>query len=49
MRGDSQALYTLCSSTLQKWLIQSDVGKACCVSVHVLMTAVFILLKTVEI
>jgi len=48
LHGDSQALYSLCSTTLQKWLIQSDVGKARRVFVHVLVVVVFIVLKIVE-
>ena len=43
LHRDSQALYTLCSATLQKWLIQSDMGKARCVFVHAV-----IVLKIVE-
>ena len=42
VNGDSQALYTLCSATLQKWTIQSDMGKARCVFVHGLVIAVLV-------
>jgi len=50
LSGGSQALYTLCSSALQKWVMHSDAGKVRC-NANVWLTAKvtdFALLKIVE-